>query len=111
MTVAEIREYTERKSREWGVKPYAKNTLLEIRDMLSELEKQNEWIDVRDRLPSEDNTRPTKSSTDVLVCFNDGLITKGYYSYVTDEWITFSSKFKEEPIAWKPLPEPYKESE
>ena len=87
------------------------NAICEVTNILIDYILDNEWVDVRDRLPSEDNTRPTKSSIDVLVCFNDGLITKGYYSYVTDMWITFSSKFKEEPIAWKPLPQPYERKE
>ena len=56
---------------------------------------------------------PSESS---LLCFENGEMAVGLYDYDSEEWeIQFSSEdfacldfhFDDEPIAWKPLPEPY----
>ena len=77
--------------------------------------KKSEWIPVTERLPEAD--------TDVLLCFDNGVITIGYYRvdythYTTefedcDEtgwYATEDSTFlyNQEVIAWQPLPQPYK---
>ena len=55
----------------------------------------SKWIDVNDRLPEKD--------TDVLVCFDDGFMAKVFFGEDFDLWADSG-----EPIAWMPLPEPYK---
>lgn len=54
------------------------------------------WISVDERLP--DNNK------DVLVTTDVGLITFGYFSH--GKWIT--DQDPDCPIAWQPLPEPYR---
>ena len=71
--------------------------------------KDNEWVDVRDRLPSEDET--------VLVNTYDGDIRVARRRYNTplgniakEEWVWITSSGYYRPdsiIAWKPLPKPY----
>ena len=53
------------------------------------------WIDVKDKLPEKD--------TDVLVCFDDGFMATVFFGEDFDLWTDSG-----EPIAWMPLPEPYK---
>lgn len=62
------------------------------------LEKQlnDRWIPVSERLPEE--------SSYILVTFDDGFVASVYYE--DDFGLWYGSG---EPIAWKPLPEPYKE--
>lgn len=55
----------------------------------------NQWIDVKDKLPKKD--------TDVLVCFDDGFMATVFFGEDFDLW-----EDSGEPIAWMPLPEPYK---
>ena len=55
----------------------------------------SKWIDVNDRLPEKD--------TDVLVCFYDGFMATVFFGEDFDLWTDSG-----EPIAWMPLPEPYK---
>ena len=55
----------------------------------------NKWIDINDRLPEKD--------TDVLVCFDDGFMATVFFGEDFDLWADSG-----EPIAWMPLPEPYK---
>ena len=55
----------------------------------------SKWIDVNDRLPEKD--------TDVLVCFDDGFMATVFFGEDFDLWVDSG-----EPIAWMPLPEPYK---
>lgn len=66
-------------------------------DVADVLEKY-QWIDVNDRLPEKD--------TLVTVCFDDEYIATVYYSGDFDLWGDSG-----EPIAWIPLPEPYKKGE
>lgn len=54
------------------------------------------WIPVDERLP--------ENNEDVLVTTDVGLITFGYFSH--GEWIT--DQEPDYPIAWRPLPEPYR---
>ncbi len=54
------------------------------------------WIPVDERLPD--------NSEDVLVTTDVGLITFGYVSH--GKWIT--DQEPDYPIAWRPLPEPYR---
>lgn len=55
----------------------------------------SKWIDVNNRLPEKD--------TDVLVCFDDGFMATVFFGEDFDLWTDSG-----EPIAWMPLPEPYK---
>ena len=46
-----------------------------------------------------------------LMCFEDGTMCVGYFDYENEEWdIEYGSDIyiEDEPIAWMPLPEPYK---
>lgn len=46
-----------------------------------------------------------------LLCFEDGTMCVGYFDYDIDEWeVSCGSDiyFDDEPVAWMPLPEPYK---
>ena len=54
------------------------------------------WIPVAERLPD--------NNEDVLVTTDVGLITFGYVSH--GKWIT--DQEPDYPIAWRPLPEPYR---
>lgn len=54
------------------------------------------WISVEERLPD--------NNEDVLVTTDVGLITFGYVSH--GKWIT--DQEPDYPIAWRPLPEPYR---
>lgn len=56
----------------------------------------NGWIPVEERLPD--------NNEDVLVTTDVGLITFGYVSH--GKWIT--DQEPDYPIAWRPLPEPYR---
>lgn len=71
----------------------------------------NEWVDVRDRLPSEDYQ-------DVLVTLQSGNIDIGHIFTAVDtqedksERLFFhESQTNENVIAWKPLPKPYERNE
>lgn len=55
----------------------------------------NEWIGVKYRLPQKE--------TYVLVCFDDGFIATVFFGEDFELWLDSG-----EPIAWMPLPEPYK---
>lgn len=54
------------------------------------------WIPVEERLPN--------NNENVLVATDMGLITSGYIAHGT--WIT--DQEPDYPIAWRPLPEPYR---
>ena len=54
------------------------------------------WIPVEERLPD--------NNENVLVTTDMGLITSGYIAHGT--WIT--DQEPDYPIAWRPLPEPYR---
>ena len=74
---------------------------------LGKLEAKPHWIPVTERLPEskeEDLEYPT-----VLICFENEEIMLGCFYESTKEWGTgeyFDKKC--DPIAWMPLPEPYK---
>lgn len=73
---------------------------------LKALEKQinDRWIPVSERLPS--------NIEEVIACDNDGIIVTGYIKkrigYYVCEHLPFIT---EDIIAWRSLPEPYKERE
>lgn len=63
-----------------------------------------EWVPCKERLSEEE--------TDVLICNSIGNIeiSRGSYSTEASDWIWYTSGWRfGEVIAWKPLPEPYKE--
>ena len=57
------------------------------------------WIPCQERLPEDDN--------DVLVQMNDGTMMVDFTAASSNGW--FWSEYEDEPIAWMPLPEPYRE--
>ena len=87
----------------------APNEANAIMDAFDEYVESNEphWIPVTERLPKskeEDLEYPT-----VLICFENEEIMLGCFYESTKEWGTgeyFDKKCN--PIAWMPLPEPYK---
>ena len=87
----------------------APNEANAIMDAFDEYVESNEphWIPVTERLPEskeEDLEYPT-----VLICFENEEIMLGCFYESTKEWGTgeyFDKKC--DPIAWMPLPEPYK---
>ena len=79
-----------------------------VEPLNSEVQSEPHWIPVTERLPEskeEDLEYPT-----VLICFENEEIMLGCFYESTKEWGTgeyFDKKC--DPIAWMPLPEPYKE--
>lgn len=82
-------------------------------DALSSSEKPNKWISVSEGLPEKDS--------DVIVCCENGGMEVAYYhiddTYYPTQYADLNETgwFNEnddalyfEPIAWMPLPEPYK---
>lgn len=77
-------------------------------------QKPNKWIPVSERLPDDEDY--------VLVCYEDGHIRTAYYYIDTNiypsefedccetGWYNYNEDFmyKQDVIAWMPLPEPYK---
>ena len=90
----------------------APNEANAIMDAFDEYVDSNEphWIPVTERLPEskeEDLEYPT-----VLICFENEEVMLGCFYESTKEWGTgeyFDKKC--DPIAWMPLPEPYKEED
>ena len=56
------------------------------------------WIPCGERTPENDN--------DVLVQMNDGSMMVDYRAASSNGW--FWAELDDEPVAWMPLPEPYK---
>lgn len=67
------------------------------------------WIPVSERLPKEEDYKPSYEVSDgaVLVTTEDGLVGEGYFYDSTKTW----SDIEDNPIsvkAWQPLPESWK---
>lgn len=81
------------------------NTIEQCIKGVEEQPKVGEWIPIG-QYPSEPS----------LLCFEDGDILVGFYDYDYDEWTLKSRNDEydlvlqdgEEPIAYMPLPQPYK---
>ena len=71
-------------------------------EMLSEKARGQEWISCSERVPE---TKSVDDWTKALVCSADGGIAVG--SFNSEYGWTFSHWFGE-PIAWMPVPEPWK---
>lgn len=72
---------------------------IEALNMAIKVLEQTRWIPLNAK-----GSEPQKNGK-YLVCFDDGYITAMYYE--NGEWWILNNQ----PIAWMPLPEPYKESE
>jgi hypothetical protein len=78
------------------------SALSAVEGMIAEQPKVGEWIPIG-QFPNEP----------CLLCFENGTMVVGYYDF--DEWkILSDSEYEtnclgDEPVAWMPLPEPYKE--
>ena len=79
-------------------------TLEQIIDEQPTIEPEQRWIPCSERLPEDD--------IKVLVTDEDGYIYIAYYDY--NEWSDdpkiewWTGEFRIYPIAWMPLPEPWK---
>lgn len=76
----------------------------------------SEWVDVRDRLPSEDEVKEHHKYFYVTVKCEyvlSGIATDIYsYDIETEKWYNRQNyNCTEEVIAWKTLPKPYKRKE
>jgi hypothetical protein len=74
--------------------------LREARSRLSQLEKENQWISVKERFPT---------------CFENVIVHGGMAHYTGDLWITETGASYGRPIQWevthwRPLPSPPKEA-
>ena len=67
----------------------------ELRKKIEELKKQKEWIPVKERLPERGEYVLASTEDGYTVCYHTG-----------KEWVNAIY-----PIAWMPLPKPYKEAE
>ena len=78
---------------------YVKKTWDDCLDMVQDIIRKHMndgWIPVEERLPD--------NNENVLVTTDMGLIASGYIAHGT--WIT--DQEPDYPIAWRPLPEPYR---
>ena len=86
------------------------NILDNVSCMLKELD--NEWVDVRDRLPNK--TMSVLVTTEYVFqalyqSKEDAHTLDSGYFYITDEYGNYEKV--EDVIAWKPLPQPYERKE
>lgn len=72
------------------------------------------WILTKEKLPEEDKRYKNKKIVQVLVTTKNGKVTKVQRRKLKDYWTKEYTdcwnwdRIREEPIAWMPLPEPYK---
>lgn len=71
--------------------------------------EDNSWIDVKDRLPKNEN-HYFNLSEDCLICDASGEMFVAYYNFRKQCWQNSFKRFtwSDNIIAWKPLPEPYR---
>ena len=106
MTTDEALEILEHGRIMFGVR-FGKIELYEAYKMAIEALKREQWIPCKDRLPEQD--------VPVLVQKNCSCLVDGHYGRAVGEYNGFKywtveDDFYAEPIAWMPLPEPYKEN-
>ena len=68
----------------------------------------SEWVDVRDRLPSEKECK--ENCEQFLITDSSNSVDRAYYDIEDNSWHTEYS-YNEDVIAWKPLPKPYEREE
>jgi hypothetical protein len=89
----------------------------ECADMVDEtptIESEPHWIPCSERLPKEEDYRECMECLDGAVWYytNRKTMGLGYYYDSTKQWSTICDmKPDGKVIAWKPLPEPYKEGD
>ena len=76
-------------------------TAKQLIDEQPTIEPEQRWVPCSERLPENDD--------DVLVQMNDGSMMVDCRAASSNGW--FWAGLGDEPIAWMPLPEPYKEVE
>lgn len=85
----------------------ANDMLEEVIEAVEEFSAQNKWIPCSERLPEEWES--------VLACYKSqgGMVqcVTERFKNIIDPSNCWSGMFGRKPIAWQPLPEPYKESE
>ena len=106
MTTDEAIEILEHGIIMFGVRS-GKTEIYEAYKMAIEALKREQWIPCKDRSPEQD--------VPVLVQKNCSCLVDGHYGravgmYDGDKYWTVEDDFYAEPIAWMPLPEPYKEN-
>ena len=81
-------------------------------------QEENRWISVTERLPKEDDYKPCYGYDDGAVWWlNDiGMMGLGWYYTSTENWAFYDENTHEEGIvgnviAWRPLPESFREEE
>lgn len=78
------------------------------------IEPEPHWIPCSERLPEEDDYKSCIECPDGAVWYftENGTMGIGYYYKSTKEWSTTDDlKTDGKVVAWKPLPEPYREEE
>lgn len=92
-----------------------KNDLMIIKTYVQELEEQNKWISVKDKLPEIDTTQPFyRHHTCVIACWGPSIHNIGEMEYTLDvvrgkEIKRFKWNGKLSPwnvLYWKPFPKP-----
>lgn len=104
-----------------------RSSFMEFLEVLDEVEKEhnNGWIPCSERLPEAKEKRfgNKQKRTEVLVTLRNGLVKEMTFEFATKEfweagdenhiehWQQDGNDSGCEVIAWRPLPEPYKERE
>lgn len=72
--------------------------------------KNEQWIDVNDRLPKNYNNY-FRLSEDVLICNADGEMFVAYYNFRKECWQNDYKRFtwSDHIVKWRPLPRSYEE--
>lgn len=89
-----------------NIKPIVGGKSLEIAIKSLEKETKDNWIPCKEELPIGRKVLLQTNKNQMTVAFLDKKLN--WYSDSGDGWCT---EIDVEPIAWQPLPEPYKEGE